>query len=103
MTATLDQLAKAFAGDADVAQAQMFGSRGLRVHGKVFVMMVRDDLVAKLPKTQVDELVAFGRGKRFEPGHGKVMKEWVALPPPHEGWRGIAAEARAFVASRIAG
>lgn len=103
MKATLDALAKAFAGDADVAQAQMFGSRGFRVRGKVFVMLVHDDLVAKLPTARVDELVAAGRAKRFEPGHGKTMKEWVALPPPHDGWRGIAAEARAFVASKIAG
>jgi hypothetical protein len=37
-------------------------------------------------------------------GHRKTMKEWVALPPPHEGWRGgIAAEARDFVAGTIAG
>jgi TfoX/Sxy family transcriptional regulator of competence genes len=103
VNATLEQLAKTFAGDAEVTQAQMFGSRGFRVRGKVFVMLVHDDLVAKLPKSRVDALVASGRGKRFEAGHGKAMKEWVALPPPHEGWRGIAAEARAFVAGTIAG
>jgi len=58
---------------------------------------------AKLPKSRVDELVVSGRGKRFEPGNGKVMKEWVAFAPPHEDWRRIAVEARDFVARTIAG
>jgi len=102
MTATVDALARAFAADAEVAPMQMFGSSGLKVRGKVFAMLVDGELVAKLPKPRVDALVASGRGKRFEPGHGKTMKEWVALAPPHNGWRAIVAEAREFVAGTIA-
>lgn len=58
----------------------MFGSPGLKVAGKVFAMLVKDRLVVKLPKTQVDECVAAGRGTYFDPGHGRLMKEWLSVP-----------------------
>jgi hypothetical protein len=32
----------------------------------------------KLPRERVDELVEAGAGHRFDPGHGRLMKEWVA-------------------------
>jgi len=34
--------------------------------------------VVKVPKKQADELVT-GKGKRFDPGHGGLMKEWVVV------------------------
>jgi TfoX/Sxy family transcriptional regulator of competence genes len=48
----------------------MFGSSGLKVGGKVFAMSVKNELVVKLPRERVDELVAAGAGSRFDPGHG---------------------------------
>jgi hypothetical protein len=55
----------------------------------------------KLPKERVDELIADGTGTHFDPGHGRLMKEWVAAPPTtQEQWMHLAGEARAFVASR---
>lgn len=35
--------------------------------------------MAKLPKARVDALVRGAKGKHFDPGHGRLMKEWVAL------------------------
>jgi hypothetical protein len=73
-------LAAAFAKTKDVTHGgKGFGSLGLKVNGKLFAMPVRGTLVLKLPRARVDELVAAGEGERFDPGHGRLMKEWVVL------------------------
>ena len=74
---------------------------GLRVGTKIFAMLRRDELVVKLPKGRVDELVASGRGSRFDPRNdGRLMKEWVTVPVRHGAeWGGLADEARWFVGS----
>jgi TfoX/Sxy family transcriptional regulator of competence genes len=88
---------EAFAADEQVSRGKMFGSVGLKVKGKVFVMLVKGRLVAKLPKERVDEIVASGMGQPFDPGHGRLMKEWVAIEGDHGQWVGLAKEARRFV------
>ncbi len=68
--------------------------------GKVFAMLVKGKLVVKLPKERVDALVASGDGQHFDPGHGRLMKEWVAIAPvTKEKWLSLAKEARDFVGS----
>jgi hypothetical protein len=52
---------------------------GLKVDGKIFAMHSKGKFVAKLPKDRVDELVRAGKGEYFDPGHGRLMKEWVSL------------------------
>ena len=42
-------------------------------------MLVKDTLVVKLPRKRVDALVKSGKGDYFDPGHGRVMKEWIAV------------------------
>jgi TfoX/Sxy family transcriptional regulator of competence genes len=86
----------AFAADRRVTRIRMFGSAGLKVRGKVFVMFVDGALVAKLPEARVDALIARGAGTRFDPGHGRLMREWIAVPQA-EGWLRLAREARRFV------
>lgn len=77
-----------------------FGSAGLKVHNKIFAMLVRDRLVLKLPKARVDALVASGDGERYDPRHdGRVMKEWLVLAPASAlEWLPLAREALTFVA-----
>ncbi len=87
----------AFAGDRRVSRGRMFGSVGVKVNGKVFAMVVKGKLVVKLPKQRVDELVAWGRGEYFDPGHGKPMKEWVAIAGAKPSWVELATEAHRFV------
>jgi TfoX/Sxy family transcriptional regulator of competence genes len=83
-----------------VTQARMFGATGLQQNGKYFAMIYRGALVVKLPAERVAALVAAGRGAPFDPGHGRVMKEWVSIPPAHARlWGRIAEEARKFVAA----
>jgi hypothetical protein len=86
--------------DPAISRGTGFGSTpGLRVGGKIFAMLVRGDLVVKLPRQRVDELVAAGAAERFDPRHdGRLMKEWAVVTPRHAAdWDGLADEALAFV------
>ena len=74
-----------------------FGADALKAGGKIFAMMVQGTLVVKLPATRVNELIAAGRGSRFETGAGRAMKEWVALNGGESDWLELAREACAFV------
>jgi hypothetical protein len=90
----------ALAGQRGVTREsrQGFGSGALKVNGKIFAMMTpRAEFVVKIPKARVDELVSQGIGERFEPGPGRVMKEWLALDRLPERWTDLAKEAYRFV------
>ncbi len=79
-----------------------FGSSGLKIHHKIFAMLVRGKLVVKLPKPRVEALIASGNGERFDPRHdGRLMKEWVTIDSTsEEQWLPLAREAMEFVASQ---
>ncbi|TMG21677.1 MAG: hypothetical protein E6H96_13245 [Chloroflexi bacterium] len=52
------------------------------------------------PSLGANELVESGSGSRLDPGHGRLMKEWVAIPTRQsQGWKKIADEALEFVRS----
>jgi TfoX/Sxy family transcriptional regulator of competence genes len=87
----------AFAKDRSVTAGKMMSSYGLRANGKIFAMFARGKFVAKLPKQRVDELVSGGIGERFDPGHGRLMKEWIAIESHTENWLDLAKEAYKFV------
>ena len=93
----------AFADDPEVTYGgKGFGATALKVGGKIFAMSSASgrggELVVKLPKPRVDELVARREGERFDPGHGRVMKEWLAAPADTPRAVELAREARRFVA-----
>lgn len=91
-------VAAAFAKDRHVSRKRMFSSSNvLNVNGKIFAMLVKGKFVAKLPKRRVDELVAAGTGAYFDPGHGRLMKEWVAVGAGKANWVELAKEAYDFV------
>jgi len=74
-----------------------FGSAALRLHNKIFAMLVRDHLVVKLPKARVDALVADGEGVRFDANKGTPMREWFSLAPASRlAWSPLAREALEF-------
>ena len=89
-----DQLAK-----RGVTGGTGFGTNeGLRVSGKIFAMLVRGELVVKLPRDRVDELVDAGAARRFDAGKGRPMREWASVPlGASRRWRGLVKEARTFV------
>jgi hypothetical protein len=77
-----------------------FGSDALKIGGKIFAMLSHDRFVVRLPRARVDELVATGEGERCDPGHGRVMREWLALDPSSGlKWLPLAKEAMIFVRS----
>jgi len=83
--------------DAAEATRKGFGERALWIDGRIFVMLARGRLVVKLPRQRVDALVASGAGQRFDPGHGRLMKEWLSLEPgQEERWLPLALEALEF-------
>lgn len=79
-----------------------FGSSGLRLGGKIFAMLSsRGEFVVKLPQQRVNALIASGDGQRFDPGHGRLMKEWLTVAPAsHVAWLSLAQEALEFVSSK---
>lgn len=93
-----DTLARSFLGNPAVSTGRMFGSDGLKIDGKVFAMIVKGNLVVKLPAERCASLIEAGHAHPFDPGHGRLMKEWVAVPPARaRRWPKLADEARAFV------
>jgi hypothetical protein len=82
----------------------MFSSSNvLSVNGKIFAMLVKGKLVVKLPKQRVDELVAARAGAYFDPGHGRLMKQWISIPAGKLNWVELAKDAYAFVKKPPAG
>jgi len=79
-----------------------FDASALKVSGKIFAMLSSNGaFVVKLPSQRVNALIASGDGERFDPGHGRLMKEWVAIEPTsEEEWLSLAREALAFVAAK---
>jgi hypothetical protein len=104
--AKFQPVVRAFEGRAGVTLGPGWGAGNLVLkHGaKIFVMMIGADLVAKLPRPRVDQLVESGTGVRFDPRHdGRVMKEWLVVSPGRARlWAGLADEAFAFAASAAA-
>ena len=97
------ELAAVFLGRPGVTrEGTGFGSSALKVGGSIFAMLSsRGQFVVKLPRGRVDDLVATGDGVRYDPGHGRLMKEWLALEPgSSQDWVRLASEALEFVGSR---
>jgi len=75
-----------------------FGSTALKVNGKLFAFISsRGNFVAKLSAERVETLVGSKAGKPFEPGPGRVMKEWLEVAGRPTSWLELAREAYRFV------
>jgi hypothetical protein len=95
---TFDELAEALLADPRVSEGKMFGMTCLKTGGKVFAGDWKGGLTVKVPRERVQEIVSSGEGEPFDPGMGRVMKEWVLLGAGGE-WVPLAREALEFVAS----
>lgn len=84
-----------------VEEGTGFGScPGLRVNGKIFAMLVVDELVVKLPAPRCAQLVSAGDARPFDRGQGRPLTEWVMVSDESEqAWPDLAQEALAFVRS----
>jgi len=87
-----------FESEAGVETGRMFGAEGLKIVGKVFAMEVKGHLVIKLPAARANQLVAAGDARLFDPGHGRLMKEWVEIESGSKAnWLSLAEESFSFV------
>ena len=69
----------------------------LKIRKKMFAMFSKGKYVVKLPKPLVAEMLASGEGMPYDPGNGKIMKEWVIIPESAaDKWIEYASEAKEF-------
>ena len=83
----------------DVATGTMMGFPCLRVEGAFFASCDHrtGDLIVKLPRDRVTQLIADGVGKPFTPA-GRTFREWVLIDDRDETrWAELIDEARTFV------
>lgn len=79
---------------ASASGGRRFGSNALKVNGKLFLLFTQGTIVVKLPKDRIDELVAEKAGTRFDPGHGRIMQEWLTVTSTSKAlWVRLAKEA----------
>ena len=97
-----DAATRQYASDRRVSSGTGFGSSaGLRVDGRIFAMLVRDELVVKLPARRVADLLSRNEGRRFEAGKGRPMREWICVAQDQaEQWPRLIDEAFEFVGDR---
>lgn len=80
-------------------EGTIMGFPCLRAPGGAFLATAEHrtgDLVVKLPRERVAELIASGAGEPFAPA-GRPFREWARIPGRDAGlWRALLDEARAF-------
>lgn len=91
-------VAEHYAHATGVETGRMFGADGLKISGKVFAMEVKGQLVVKLPAQRATNLVAARGARLFDPGHGRLMKEWIEVDTNSKlDWLALAQESFTFV------
>ena len=100
---TFAAIVRAFSRDRRVSYGgQGFGSRALRLDGKIFAMLnFKDQFVVKLPRDRVAELIRMGKGEYFDTGRDRVMREWLAVRAKPASWLKLAKEAHRFAALKV--
>jgi len=92
-------IAESYLKQKDIEKSTMMGFPCLRVNGDFFASCDKNngDLVIKLPKERVQELISSGIGKDFAP-NGRKFKEWLAVESREEKlWNELIDEALEFV------
>jgi hypothetical protein len=96
-----DEVLAILQADPAVNRGMTFGHRAAKLGRRVFACDVDGDLVVKLGRERVDELVAAGRATRFDPMGGRPMRDWAQVPAPDgdiAGWVALAEEAKLLLA-----
>ena len=85
-----------------VVTGTMMGFPCLRVSGAFFASCDHrsGDLIVKLPRHRVEQLIAAGVGKPFAPA-GRAFREWILIAGRDQArWAQLIDEARAFAAGQ---
>lgn len=98
-----DDLVHVYLDRIDVSLEKVFHNDVLKVNNKIFAMVVRGQLVLKVPANQASSLIATSEAVAFEPRNGRKMKEWIAVDPSRsktdQRWDELVAIAYGYVAS----
>lgn len=80
MQIEFEGLREAWSDRPEFEKGTMMGFPCMRRKGNFFASLEKDtgNLILKLPKDQVDAMVASGEGQAFAPS-GRTFKEWVAI------------------------
>ena len=95
-------IAQAVTEDSRVTHSTMMGLPCLRWNGAFFGCLDSrtGDLVIKLSKVRVDELITAGEASPFAPA-GRPFKQWAAISVARQHvWTGLLTEAQQFVAAQ---
>ena len=88
-------------GTSGASGARGFGAAALKLDGSIVAMLMRGQLVVKLPQARVEDLIAAGTGAPFDSGKGRPMREWVTVTREDDDtWLALAREAVDFAAAR---
>jgi len=93
-------LAEPLLARPQVTRGTMMGFPCLRVDGGFFASLDHKnaDLIVKLPRERVMNLIEDGDGLPFAPA-GRTFREWIRVPTPDaDAWRALMAESMTFVA-----
>ena len=96
------EISAAALAHSDVATGTMMGFPCLRVAGAFFASCDRrtGDLIVKLPKDRVKQLIQAGAGQPFAPA-GRTFREWVLVSDRDPArWAGLIDEARTFACGK---
>lgn len=78
------------------------GAQGIKANSVMFAMFFKGDLLLRLPPARVQELVALGDGRPYDPGTGP-MKDCVLVPYDKQSlWIPLAEESLDYVTGRNA-
>lgn len=94
------KVAESYLTKQNITKSTMMGFPCLRVNGDFFASCDREkgNLIVKLPKDRVQELIGSGVGQDFAP-NGRKFKEWMAVELREEKlWNSLIDEALVFVA-----
>jgi hypothetical protein len=96
--AAFEAIADRLLGEPGIEEGTGFGSSpGLRSHGRIFAMLVRDRFVVKLPVPRCADLVSSGTARAWDRGQGRPLKEWIVIADAAQSqWLAVAEEALAF-------
>jgi len=82
--------------DADVREGRMMGNPALMLGRTMFAGLFRDELIVKIGRDRVADLIAADRAQVFDPsGAGRPFKDWAQVPEPPDDWLALAEEAKA--------
>ena len=88
-------VADTLCADPAMSEGQMMGMPALKLGNKMIGGCFDGDLLVKLGRERVDELVAAGRAQPFDPSErGRPMKDWALVPEPADDWLELAEEAK---------